>query len=323
MDSHFFADLKDKVRALNRTLVLPEAEDERILAAAKVLQGEGLAKVVLVGRAEAQKAAEFDRVDPNTSDRLEEYVDLYRQARPRGSAKVAEKLLKKPLYFAGMMVRAGDADGLVAGVAHPSARVLEACLLTIGLADGIATPSSYFLMFLKPAVAEPALPEVLLFADCALNVTPSVTELADIGVASALTYQRLLNREARVAYLSFSTKGSANHDAARRMAEAAALAAKRLPGFAVDGELQLDAAISSAVARRKVVGTSPVAGRANVLIFPDLAAGNIGYKLTQYLAGAQAVGPLLQGLSAPASDLSRGASVQDIVATALLTLAGT
>jgi len=224
----------------------------------------------------------------------------------------------KPLFFGGSMLRAGLAHAMLAGVAHTTAKVVEACLMTVGMAEGIATPSSCFLMLLpQTGMAIRA----LIYADCAVTVEPTREQLADIALASAEVGRFLLGEQPRVAFLSFSSKGSGNHRLARKMAEAAALAATRAPDVAIDGELQADAALVNRVAQIKLNPMGSVAGRANVLIFPDLNAGNIAYKLTEHLAGARALGPLLQGFSCPVADLSRGASVDDIVDTAIVTLA--
>jgi phosphate acetyltransferase len=232
-------------------------------------------------------------------------------ARASMTPAMATRLVWKPLYFGGMMVREGHAEVMVAGCANPTRRVIEAGLMTVGLAAGISLPSSYFLMVVPDFLGRG--PRAFVFADCAVNADPSASELADIAVASAHSAHHLLGETARVALLSFSTKGSAQHARVDKVREALDIVRKQHPAFAIDGEFQADAALILDVAKKKVREESAVAGNANVLIFPDLDSGNIAYKLTQWLGGAKAIGPFLQGFAKPISDLSRGASVEDIV----------
>jgi len=308
-------------------VALPEGGDERVVAAARRMQDEQIARPVLLGKPEEIEAAAqaagvaldgLETIDPAGSEKLEPYTQAYAAARDL-DPKVARRMVKRPLYFGGTMVAQGDAHTMVAGVATATALVIQAGVLTVGLTPGIATPSSFFLMVLPDFRGQRD--KVFVFADCAVNVAPTADQLADIAVSSAQSARRLLGEEPRVAMLSFSTKGSASHPSIDRVLEALEEARRKAPELKIDGELQLDTAIVPEVAARKLKQPSAVAGQANVLIFPDLNSGNIAYKLTQYLAGARAIGPFLQGFAKPISDLSRGASVDDIIGAASVCLA--
>ena len=321
--------IKQKAKAEKKRILLPEGPEERTVQAVGILMAEGIADVTLLGSAEEIRAAAakfgvslagVEIVDPLTDKDRETYVAAYYELRKEKGVtpEKAESTMRDPLFYAAMMVKNGRGDGMVAGALCTTGETLRPGLQIIKMAKGISVVSSCFIMEVpNKAYGDDGL---MLFGDCAVNPCPTAEQLAAIAISSAVTAKSLCGMEPRVAMLSFSTKGSAKHELVDKVVEATRIAHELAPELNVDGELQADAALVEKVGKLKSPG-STVAGKANVLIFPDLNSGNIAYKLTQYMAGAKAIGPFLQGFAKPISDLSRGASVEDIVATTAVCLA--
>lgn len=319
--------LWEAAKADKKRIVLPEGNEERNLVAAQKIKELGLAYPILVGDTEEinEKANNLgvnlegiEVVDPKSSEKLSDYINgFYELRKNKGmTLEKAEKIIRDPLYFGTMMVKENDADGMVSGAVHTTGDLLRPGLQIIKTAPGVSVVSSFFIMMVPGSkYGEEGM---LLFSDCAVNPNPTAEQLAAIAIATADTAKNLCNMEPRVAMLSFSTMGSANHEMVDKVREATKIAQSLRPDLAIDGEMQLDAAIVESVASQKAPN-SKVAGKANVLIFPDLQSGNIGYKLVQRFANAEAIGPMCQGFAKPINDLSRGCSSDDIVNVVALT----
>lgn len=323
----FILKMKTLAKSNVKKIVLPEGDEERTLKAAEIIHSEKIAELILVGSKDVIEAnakafgvnLEGIRIeDPATSEKTKTYAEgLYELRKNKGvTLEAAEKIVLDPMYFGTMMVKLDDAQGMVSGAVHTTGDLLRPGLQIIKTKPGINVVSSFFIMLLKDKTY--GTEGQMLFADCAVNPNPNADELAAIAIATADSAKNLLQIEPKVAMLSFSTMGSAKSELVDKVVNATRTAKALRPDLAIDGELQLDAAIVESVGAQKAPN-STVAGKANVLVFPDLQAGNIGYKLVQRLAGAEAIGPVCQGFAKPINDLSRGCSVDDIVNVVAIT----
>lgn len=314
-------------KADKKRIVLPEGNEERTIVATEEIYKQGYAHPILVGNKEEilNKATALnvdltgvEIIDPETSENLSKYIEAFYELRKNKGMTMskAEKIVRDPLYFGTMMVKLGDADGMVSGAVHTTGDLLRPGLQIIKTAPGVSVVSSFFIMMVPDSVYGEE--GMLLFSDCAVNPNPNEDQLAAIAIATAETAKNLCKVEPRVAMLSFSTMGSADHELVSKVRTATEKAKELRPDLLIDGEMQLDSAIVESVASQKAPN-SKVAGKANVLVFPDLQAGNIGYKLVQRFAKAEAIGPICQGFAKPINDLSRGCSSEDIVKVVAIT----
>lgn len=321
--------IREKAKKNPKVVVLPEGEEPRMIKATETIINEGFASLILLGKEENIKSKaqelgiklpnEIKIINPKDSDKLKEYAESYYQLRKNKGLNLDEayQLLENPLYFGALMVYQDDADGLVAGSINSTGDVFRPALQTIKTAPGVNIVSSSFIMVLPDCPYGES--GVVVFADCAINPEPNAKQLADIAIASAATGKALVGFEPRVAMLSFSTKGSAKHPLVDKVIEATKIVQEKKPELLIDGELQADAALIPSIGERKAPN-SKIAGKANVLIFPDLHSANIAYKLVERLAKAEAIGPISQGMRKPVNDLSRGCSDEDIVNVVAITV---
>jgi phosphate acetyltransferase len=325
----FIENLRHRASGHGKHIVLPEWDEARMYHAARIIVDENIAKVSIIGEpAEVKAIAARENVkmdgigviSPTTHPDFEAFAAKYAELRAKKGVTIdqAREIVRDPLYSGALMVRLGKADGMVAGAMHATSDVLRAAFHCIGTAPGCSIVSSCFMMIVPNCKLGEG--GMMVFGDCAINPNPTASELADIAISSAQTAKALGDFDPRVAMLSFSTMGSGgDHDDVLKVREAVKLIRERAPKLTVTGEMQADAALVESIGQKKAPG-DPVAGHANVLIFPDLDAANIGYKLVQRLCGAEAVGPVSQGLAMPVNDLSRGCSVDDIVNVAAITV---
>ena len=323
----FIEKIKEKARKDIKTIILPEATDERILQATEMVKKEKYAKIILLGNEEQIKQIAQEKeidingtqiIDPEKSEKSEEYAtELYELRKAKGmTEEKAKELIKEPIYYGMMMLKQGDADGLVSGAAHSTSDTLIPALQILKTAPGTKLVSAFFIMVVPDC--EYGANGTFIFADSGLNEEPDSEALSEIAISSSKSFEQLVGEQAKIAMLSYSTYGSAHSASTEKVIEATNKVKEKEPNLLVDGELQLDAAIIPEVAEFKAKG-SPLKGQANVLVFPDLGAGNIGYKLVQRLAKAEAYGPLCQGIAKPVNDLSRGCSAKDVAGVVAIT----
>lgn len=316
--SDFLEHMKQRARANKKTIVLPEGEDPRTIEAAQMIVDEGIANLIVIGNPQDISIDGVRVIDPATCEKTNEYAELFYELRKHKGVTLedAKKQVLDPTYFATLMVKAQDADGLVSGACHSTANTLRPALQILKTAPSTKLVSAFFMMCTKDA--EFGENGTMLFADSGLNIAPSADDLSEIALSSAKSWKSFMTSDPKVAMCCYSTKGSAAGEVADKMIEATKLTSQKDPSLAVDGELQVDAAVIPSIAASKAPGSS-VAGSANILIFPDLSCGNAAYKLVQRFAHADAYGPLLQGIARPVNDLSRGCSAQDIVGVVAIT----